>query len=150
MKTNTISLISIRIRSVFIPSCRCSSQVLTNQERRRFESNSYLAGGVFLTQTVQAPRQGRTSHLWYSSRKHEFDWCHTPKGNTLLGDRDFNPLGLMPVSPSKSLLPPECALDPPIPRLNCITRLRGRNDLSSQLSVRLRLTWLKDVQWIGP
>jgi hypothetical protein len=24
-------------------------------------------------------------------RNHGFDWCHIPKGNTLPGDRDFNP-----------------------------------------------------------
>jgi hypothetical protein len=52
----------------------------------------------------------------------------------------LTPLDLMPMSPNTSLLPPECALDPPIPGLNCITRLRGRNGLSSQLSVRLRST----------
>jgi hypothetical protein len=52
----------------------------------------------------------------------------------------LTPLGLMPVSPSTSLLPPECVLDPPIPGLNCITWLRGRNGLSDQLSVRLRST----------
>jgi hypothetical protein len=62
----------------------------------------------------------------------------------------LTPLVLMPVSPSTSLLPPECALYPPILGLNNITRLRDRNDWSSQLSVRLRSTWLKDVERIGP
>jgi hypothetical protein len=41
------------------------------------------------------------------------------------GDRDFNPLGLMPMSPSTSLLPLECTLDPLISGPNCVTRLHG-------------------------
>jgi hypothetical protein len=61
----------------------------------------------------------------------------------------LTPFGLTSMSPSTSLLPSECALDPLIPDLNCITQLRGRNGLSGQLSVRLRSTLLKDVQRIG-
>jgi hypothetical protein len=47
--------------------CRCSSQVLTNRVRRQFESNSYPAGGVFLTLTVQAPARVAQATFSYDS-----------------------------------------------------------------------------------
>ena len=37
-----------------------------------------------------------------------------------------------------------------VPVLNRATRLHGQNELSGQLSVRLRSTWHEDVQRIGP
>ena len=42
-------------------------QVLTNRERRRFESNSYPAGGLFLALTQASPVGEQAGHLWYDS-----------------------------------------------------------------------------------
>jgi len=42
-------------------------QVLTERERRRFESNSYPAGGLFLALTQATPVAEPTGHLWYDS-----------------------------------------------------------------------------------
>ena len=42
-------------------------QVLTSRERRRFESNSYPAGGLFLALTQASPAGEPTGHLWYNS-----------------------------------------------------------------------------------
>jgi hypothetical protein len=40
--------------------------VLTNRKRRRFESNSYPAGGVLLTLTETRLARAAWGHLWYN------------------------------------------------------------------------------------
>jgi hypothetical protein len=99
-------------------------------------SNTHRAG----------PCQGRTSHHFVQLRSRGFDWCSIPKGDTLLGDRDSNPPLVSRQCPQAHPYYLQDATYHSIAGLNCITRLRGRNDLSGQLSVRLRSTWLKDVQ----
>jgi len=42
-------------------------QVLTDRERRRFESNSYPVGGLFLALTQASPVGEPMGHLWYDS-----------------------------------------------------------------------------------
>jgi hypothetical protein len=114
--------------------------VLTNRERLQFESNSYLAGGVFLTLTET--RLARAAQVTFGTVQESVGSTDatSPRATLCQVIGTLTPLGLMPVPPSTSLLPLECALDPPIPGLNCITRLRGRNDLSDQPSVRRRST----------
>jgi hypothetical protein len=120
--------------------------VRTNWERRRFKSSSYPARGVFLTQTTQA--RARVAQVTFGIVQESMGSTDatSPRATLYQVIGSLTPLGLTPMSPSISLLPPRCALDPPIPGLNYITRLRGRNGLSRQLSVRLHSTWLKDVQ----
>jgi hypothetical protein len=114
--------------------------VLTNQERQRFESISYPARGVILTLTET--RLARTAQVTFGTVQESAGLTDvaSPRATLYQVIGTLTSLGLMPVSPSTSLLPPECTLDPLILGLNCITRLRERNDLSGQLSVRLRST----------
>jgi hypothetical protein len=101
-----------------------------NWERRRFESNSYLARGVFLTLTET--RMVRAAQVTFGIIQEITGLTNVASSRATLCQviGTLTPLGLMPMSPSTSLLPLECALDPPILGLNCITRLRGRNGLS--------------------
>jgi hypothetical protein len=94
--------------------------------------------GIFNTNHVD-PAQGRISHLWYNSGIVGSTDAASPRA-TLCQVIEILTPSLTPMFPSISLLPPRCALDPPIPDLDCITRLHGQNDLSGQLSVRLRST----------
>jgi hypothetical protein len=113
--------------------------VLTNRERRRFESNSYPARGVFLTLTES--RLARAAQVTFGTvQEPRVRLMPHPQGRHTAGARDSNP----------PLVSRQCLQAHPyylqdatyqsIPGLNCITRIRGRNDLSGQLSVRLRST----------
>jgi hypothetical protein len=114
--------------------------VLTNRERRRFESSSYLARGVFLTLTET--RLTRAAQVTFGTVQKSTGSTDAASLRATLcqDDRDSNP---PLVSRQCSQAHPYYLQDatyPLIPGLNYITRLRGRNNLSSQLSVRLRST----------
>jgi hypothetical protein len=124
--------------------------VLTNRERLQFESNSYPAGGVFLTLTES--RLSRAAHVTFGTIQESAGSTDTASPRTTLcqDDRDSNPPLVLCQCPQAHPYYLQDVTYHSIPGLNCITRIHGRNDLSGQLSVRLRSTRLKDVQRISP
>jgi hypothetical protein len=114
--------------------------VLTNRERRRFESNSYPAGGVFLTLTVQTPARVAQATVSYDSGIAGPNDVATPRATLCQVIGTLTPPWSHANVPKHILSLLQEATYHSIPGLNHITRLRGRNDLSGQLSVRLRST----------
>jgi hypothetical protein len=114
--------------------------VLTNRERWRFESSSYPVGGVFLTLTET--RLARAAQVTFGTVQESAGPTDaaSPRATLCQDDRDFNPpLVLCQCSQAHPYYLQD-VIYPSIPGLNCITRIHGRNDLSGQLSVRLRST----------
>jgi hypothetical protein len=114
--------------------------VLTNRERRQFKSNSYPAGGVFLTLTET--RLARAAQVTFGTIQESMGSTDAASPRAILcqDDRDINPpLVLCQCSQAHPYFLQDASY-PSIPDLNHITWLRGRNGLSGQLSVRLRST----------
>jgi hypothetical protein len=65
--------------------------VLTNQERRRFESSSYLVGGVFLALTET--RLARAAQVTFGTVQESAGSTDaaSPRATLCQDDRDFNP-----------------------------------------------------------
>jgi hypothetical protein len=114
--------------------------VLTNQERRRFESNSYPAGGVFLTLTES--RLARATQVTFGTVQESAGLTDaaSPRATLYQDDRDSNPPLVLCQCPQAHPYYLQDVTCHSIPGLNCITRIRGQNDLFGQLSVRLRST----------
>ena len=106
------SNVSIIIITIMFPlsysTLSLLSQVLTIQERRRFESIPTQLGNLFLTQTEAHHAKVASGHLWYSSGlTRGSDPCRTLRDSTNLpGTSGLKPaLGLTPLALHTSLLP---------------------------------------------
>ena len=112
--------------------------------------NSYPAGGVFLTQTLLPSSGSQTSHLWYNSRVMGTISATKSENHSAMSARWLNPPWAYANGSPHILTAIQIATTALVPGLNQATRLRGQNELSGQLNVRLCSTWHKDVQRIGP
>ena len=89
------------------------SQVLTIQERWRFESIPTQLGNLFLTQTEAHPAKVALGHLWYNlGLTCGSDQRRTLRDSTNMPGRSgLEPAhGLMPLALCTYLLPPVCTL----------------------------------------
>jgi hypothetical protein len=112
--------------------CRNSSQVLTNRERRRFESNSYPAGDLFLTQTILPPSGSRRSPMTLSKRPRDNNHRSHYPGTARLPGRTLGSL-------FASLLHPlqHQSANPSLSRLKIVSLAsRSKGTLFGQLNVR--------------
>ena len=96
--------------------------------------DSYPAGGVFLNTNPASPSGSQTSHLWYDSRVASPNRSTFSENHSTKVVWDSNP----PWTYANGS--PHILTRLRVPGLSRATRLRGRNDLSGQLSVRLRST----------
>jgi hypothetical protein len=95
--TNSVPSLTLR--------CRSSSQVLTNRERRRFESNSYPAGDLFLTQTMLPPSGSRRSPMTLSKKPRDNNHGSHYPGTARLPGRTLGLLFASPYTPFNTSLP---------------------------------------------
>jgi hypothetical protein len=99
--------------------------VLTNRERQRFESSSYLARGVFLTLTET--RLARATQVTFGTIQESAGSTDAASLRATLyqDDRDSNPFLVLCQCPQVHPYYLQDATYHSIPGLNCITRIRS-------------------------
>jgi hypothetical protein len=112
--------------------CHSSSQVLTNRERRRFESNSYPAGDLFLTQTLLPPSGSRRSPMPFSKKPRDNNHGSHYPGTAWLPGRTLDSLFASPLHPLQHQ-----SVNPSLSWLEKVSLAsRSKGTLFGQLNVR--------------